>query len=210
MFNADHFPLWYKRAAEQVPGTFVYSIPFSTGTENATKPYMAGGTLYIKYKFYQLQNYSGFFAATWKPLEHLISWVTLHIKHILGTHLFLPNIPRVTDWDFYSFLPLLYCFSAAQCSARWRREHSAAVSRAFTTFSLLMTPLTTPLSPLLPEMTNHSKCFRVIEVIWLPGLRYRDVMDWRCKRLWGRQMSGGLHLVERRCHLKKCPSSLQL
>lgn len=31
VFNADHFPLWYKRAAEQVPGTFVYSIPFSTG-----------------------------------------------------------------------------------------------------------------------------------------------------------------------------------
>uniref|UniRef100_A0A3B3YUS0 VWFA domain-containing protein n=1 Tax=Poecilia mexicana TaxID=48701 RepID=A0A3B3YUS0_9TELE len=30
VFNADHFPLWYRRAAEQVPGTFVYSIPFST------------------------------------------------------------------------------------------------------------------------------------------------------------------------------------
>lgn len=35
VFNADHFPLWYKRAAEQVPGTFIYSIPFSTG-ENKT------------------------------------------------------------------------------------------------------------------------------------------------------------------------------
>ncbi|XP_061583138.1 voltage-dependent calcium channel subunit alpha-2/delta-3 isoform X3 [Cololabis saira] len=34
VFNADHFPLWYKRAAEQVPGTFVYSIPFSTALEN--------------------------------------------------------------------------------------------------------------------------------------------------------------------------------
>ncbi|XP_015203820.1 voltage-dependent calcium channel subunit alpha-2/delta-3 isoform X2 [Lepisosteus oculatus] len=34
VFNADHFPLWYKRAAEQVPGTFVYSLPFSAGTEN--------------------------------------------------------------------------------------------------------------------------------------------------------------------------------
>jgi len=31
VFNADHFPLWYKRAAEQVPGTFIYSIPFSSG-----------------------------------------------------------------------------------------------------------------------------------------------------------------------------------
>uniref|UniRef100_A0A7N8XJU6 Calcium voltage-gated channel auxiliary subunit alpha2delta 3 n=1 Tax=Mastacembelus armatus TaxID=205130 RepID=A0A7N8XJU6_9TELE len=30
VFNADHFPLWYKRAAEQVPGTFVYSLPFNT------------------------------------------------------------------------------------------------------------------------------------------------------------------------------------
>uniref|UniRef100_A0AAV2M7M0 VWFA domain-containing protein n=1 Tax=Knipowitschia caucasica TaxID=637954 RepID=A0AAV2M7M0_KNICA len=34
VFNADHFPLWYKTAAEQVPGTFVYSIPFSTAFEN--------------------------------------------------------------------------------------------------------------------------------------------------------------------------------
>uniref|UniRef100_A0AAQ5YC36 VWFA domain-containing protein n=1 Tax=Amphiprion ocellaris TaxID=80972 RepID=A0AAQ5YC36_AMPOC len=31
VFNADHFPLWYKRAAEQVPGTFVYSLPFNIG-----------------------------------------------------------------------------------------------------------------------------------------------------------------------------------
>ncbi|XP_071205068.1 voltage-dependent calcium channel subunit alpha-2/delta-3 isoform X2 [Salvelinus alpinus] len=34
VFNADHFPLWYKRAAEQVPGTFVYSLPFNTGKDN--------------------------------------------------------------------------------------------------------------------------------------------------------------------------------
>ncbi|XP_055788423.1 voltage-dependent calcium channel subunit alpha-2/delta-3 isoform X1 [Salvelinus fontinalis] len=36
VFNADHFPLWYKRAAEQVPGTFVYSLPFNTGKDNNT------------------------------------------------------------------------------------------------------------------------------------------------------------------------------
>ncbi|XP_063072707.1 voltage-dependent calcium channel subunit alpha-2/delta-3 [Engraulis encrasicolus] len=34
VFNADHFPLWYKRAAEQVPGTFVYAIPFSSVMDN--------------------------------------------------------------------------------------------------------------------------------------------------------------------------------
>ncbi|CAG07339.1 unnamed protein product [Tetraodon nigroviridis] len=34
VFNADHFPLWYKRAAEQVPGTFIYSLPFNTASEN--------------------------------------------------------------------------------------------------------------------------------------------------------------------------------
>ncbi|KAF4093540.1 hypothetical protein AMELA_G00003140 [Ameiurus melas] len=34
VFNADHFPLWYKRAAEQVPGTFIYSIPFSAAQDN--------------------------------------------------------------------------------------------------------------------------------------------------------------------------------
>uniref|UniRef100_A0A8D3A1X8 Calcium voltage-gated channel auxiliary subunit alpha2delta 3 n=1 Tax=Scophthalmus maximus TaxID=52904 RepID=A0A8D3A1X8_SCOMX len=33
VFNADHFPLWYKRAAEQVPGTFVYSLPFNTALD---------------------------------------------------------------------------------------------------------------------------------------------------------------------------------
>lgn len=37
VFNADHFPLWYKRAAEQVPGTFIYSIPFNTGMQNKTR-----------------------------------------------------------------------------------------------------------------------------------------------------------------------------
>lgn len=31
IFNADHFPLWFRRAAEQIPGSFVYSIPFSPG-----------------------------------------------------------------------------------------------------------------------------------------------------------------------------------
>ncbi|ROI74352.1 Voltage-dependent calcium channel subunit alpha-2/delta-3 [Anabarilius grahami] len=34
VFSADHFPLWYKRAAEQVPGTFIYSLPFNTASEN--------------------------------------------------------------------------------------------------------------------------------------------------------------------------------
>uniref|UniRef100_A0AAY4A3W3 VWFA domain-containing protein n=1 Tax=Denticeps clupeoides TaxID=299321 RepID=A0AAY4A3W3_9TELE len=31
VFNSDHFPLWYRRAAEQVPGTYVYAIPFTSG-----------------------------------------------------------------------------------------------------------------------------------------------------------------------------------
>lgn len=44
VFNADHFPLWYKRAAEQVPGTFVYSIPFSTGRVRAINLYLTGRT----------------------------------------------------------------------------------------------------------------------------------------------------------------------
>ena len=38
VFNADHFPLWYKRAAEQVPGTFVYSVPFSSGRTQLVRP----------------------------------------------------------------------------------------------------------------------------------------------------------------------------
>ncbi|KPP69225.1 hypothetical protein Z043_112027 [Scleropages formosus] len=35
-FSADRFPLWYRRAAEQLPGTFTYSIPFSTGSGPST------------------------------------------------------------------------------------------------------------------------------------------------------------------------------
>uniref|UniRef100_A0A8C6JVD4 Uncharacterized protein n=1 Tax=Melopsittacus undulatus TaxID=13146 RepID=A0A8C6JVD4_MELUD len=34
IFNADHFPLWYRRAAEQIPGSFVYSIPFKTANKS--------------------------------------------------------------------------------------------------------------------------------------------------------------------------------
>ncbi|XP_063064991.1 voltage-dependent calcium channel subunit alpha-2/delta-3 [Engraulis encrasicolus] len=34
VFTADHFPLWYKRAAEQIPGTFVYSLSIHPGNEN--------------------------------------------------------------------------------------------------------------------------------------------------------------------------------
>uniref|UniRef100_A0A3Q3J458 VWFA domain-containing protein n=1 Tax=Monopterus albus TaxID=43700 RepID=A0A3Q3J458_MONAL len=51
VFNADHFPLWYKRAAEQVPGTFVYSIPFSTGIQNKTSDHTVG--IQMKLGFFQ-------------------------------------------------------------------------------------------------------------------------------------------------------------
>uniref|UniRef100_A0AAY4A542 VWFA domain-containing protein n=1 Tax=Denticeps clupeoides TaxID=299321 RepID=A0AAY4A542_9TELE len=34
VFNSDHFPLWYRRAAEQVPGTYVYAIPFTSASQN--------------------------------------------------------------------------------------------------------------------------------------------------------------------------------
>ncbi|XP_055503491.1 voltage-dependent calcium channel subunit alpha-2/delta-3 isoform X1 [Leucoraja erinacea] len=34
IFTADHFPLWYRKSAEQLPGTFVYSIPFRPEAEN--------------------------------------------------------------------------------------------------------------------------------------------------------------------------------
>lgn len=42
IFNADHFPLWYRRAAEQIPGSFVYSIPFSTGGPGHLQFHSAG------------------------------------------------------------------------------------------------------------------------------------------------------------------------
>uniref|UniRef100_A0A4W6EVE5 Calcium channel, voltage dependent, alpha2/delta subunit 3 n=1 Tax=Lates calcarifer TaxID=8187 RepID=A0A4W6EVE5_LATCA len=52
VFNADHFPLWYKRAAEQVPGTFIYSIPFSTGIQNRKQGSRSVG-IQMKLEFFQ-------------------------------------------------------------------------------------------------------------------------------------------------------------
>uniref|UniRef100_A0A671YMH1 Calcium channel, voltage dependent, alpha2/delta subunit 3 n=1 Tax=Sparus aurata TaxID=8175 RepID=A0A671YMH1_SPAAU len=53
VFNADHFPLWYKRAAEQVPGTFVYSIPFSTGMQNKKTHTRHAVGIQMKLEFFQ-------------------------------------------------------------------------------------------------------------------------------------------------------------
>ncbi|XP_041446903.1 voltage-dependent calcium channel subunit alpha-2/delta-3 isoform X8 [Xenopus laevis] len=47
IFNADHFPLWYRRAAEQIPGSFVYSIPFSTGSENKSNVVTASTSIQL-------------------------------------------------------------------------------------------------------------------------------------------------------------------
>uniref|UniRef100_A0A8D3E3Q5 Calcium channel, voltage dependent, alpha2/delta subunit 3 n=1 Tax=Scophthalmus maximus TaxID=52904 RepID=A0A8D3E3Q5_SCOMX len=62
VFNADHFPLWYKRAAEQVPGTFIYSIPFSSVVLASTaiqllddrkSPIVAAVGIQMKLEFFQ-------------------------------------------------------------------------------------------------------------------------------------------------------------
>nr|XP_020826276.1 voltage-dependent calcium channel subunit alpha-2/delta-3 isoform X4 [Phascolarctos cinereus] len=47
IFNADHFPLWYRRAAEQIPGSFVYSIPFSVGTANKSNVVTASTSIQL-------------------------------------------------------------------------------------------------------------------------------------------------------------------
>ncbi|XP_078207326.1 voltage-dependent calcium channel subunit alpha-2/delta-3 isoform X20 [Callithrix jacchus] len=47
IFNADHFPLWYRRAAEQIPGSFVYSIPFSTGPVNKSNVVTASTSIQL-------------------------------------------------------------------------------------------------------------------------------------------------------------------
>ncbi|XP_072845734.2 voltage-dependent calcium channel subunit alpha-2/delta-3 isoform X4 [Pogona vitticeps] len=47
IFNADHFPLWYRRAAEQIPGSFVYSIPFSTGKANKSNVVTASTSIQL-------------------------------------------------------------------------------------------------------------------------------------------------------------------
>ncbi|XP_038668707.1 voltage-dependent calcium channel subunit alpha-2/delta-3 isoform X5 [Scyliorhinus canicula] len=47
IFTADHFPLWYRKSAEQLPGTFVYSIPFSTGAANKSNVVTASTTVQL-------------------------------------------------------------------------------------------------------------------------------------------------------------------
>uniref|UniRef100_A0A8C5BE17 Calcium channel, voltage dependent, alpha2/delta subunit 3 n=1 Tax=Gadus morhua TaxID=8049 RepID=A0A8C5BE17_GADMO len=53
VFNADHFPLWYKRAAEQVPGTFVYSVPFSSGRTKLVRPSKSTVGIQMKLEYFQ-------------------------------------------------------------------------------------------------------------------------------------------------------------
>nr|XP_023957721.1 voltage-dependent calcium channel subunit alpha-2/delta-4 [Chrysemys picta bellii] len=38
IFTMDHFPLWYRRAAEHPPGSFIYSITSEEGAEGGSKP----------------------------------------------------------------------------------------------------------------------------------------------------------------------------
>lgn len=47
-----------------------------------------------------------------QQLENLLDTSPLEkTKHNLGTYLYLLNIPRDLDCEFYRFLPLPYCFS---------------------------------------------------------------------------------------------------
>lgn len=62
VFSADHFPLWYKRAAEQVPGTFIYSLPFHTGdythkTGSLITLISLTICIYLLIKFFKLLQY---------------------------------------------------------------------------------------------------------------------------------------------------------
>uniref|UniRef100_A0A3Q1G9R8 Calcium voltage-gated channel auxiliary subunit alpha2delta 3 n=1 Tax=Acanthochromis polyacanthus TaxID=80966 RepID=A0A3Q1G9R8_9TELE len=89
VFNADHFPLWYKRAAEQVPGTFVYSLPFNIGSENKSvvlastaiqllderkSPIAAAVGIQMKLEFFQKK----FWTASRQVSQPFFSSSTLH------------------------------------------------------------------------------------------------------------------------------------
>uniref|UniRef100_A0A3Q0SAR1 Calcium voltage-gated channel auxiliary subunit alpha2delta 3 n=1 Tax=Amphilophus citrinellus TaxID=61819 RepID=A0A3Q0SAR1_AMPCI len=53
VFNADHFPLWYKRAAEQVPGTFVYSLTHMTCSCLSVTASLTAVGIQMKLEFFQ-------------------------------------------------------------------------------------------------------------------------------------------------------------
>lgn len=107
---------------------------------------------------------SGNYKATWKPLV---------VAALYHRHFGSPSVSPIHAWvmhcEFHRFLPLHHCFSTAPMfrPAGGRREHSGTFSRTFTICSRVMSPLTTPVLPLLPEMSNYSQRFRIIGVIWL-------------------------------------------
>ncbi|XP_061407914.1 voltage-dependent calcium channel subunit alpha-2/delta-3-like [Lethenteron reissneri] len=37
VFTMDHFPIWYRRAAEQPPGTIIYTVPYQAGAKRNKK-----------------------------------------------------------------------------------------------------------------------------------------------------------------------------
>uniref|UniRef100_A0A8C2BMJ9 Calcium channel, voltage dependent, alpha2/delta subunit 3 n=1 Tax=Cyprinus carpio TaxID=7962 RepID=A0A8C2BMJ9_CYPCA len=100
VFNADHFPLWYKRAAEQVAGTFVYSIPFSSGGENKSvvlastaiqllddrkSPIVAAVGIQMKLEFFQRKFWTASRQVNQSLLNHLF-------KLLFYTNLFFGEV----------------------------------------------------------------------------------------------------------------------
>uniref|UniRef100_A0A8D0GQL3 Calcium voltage-gated channel auxiliary subunit alpha2delta 3 n=1 Tax=Sphenodon punctatus TaxID=8508 RepID=A0A8D0GQL3_SPHPU len=101
IFNADHFPLWYRRAAEQIPGNFVYSIPFSTVQYSTVADYSNNlqitNTVGIQMKldFFQRKFWTAI------TLCHVLEYASLNCTHtVMSKLLTMDSFKRITLYDY--------------------------------------------------------------------------------------------------------------
>uniref|UniRef100_A0A8C0Y0S9 Calcium channel, voltage dependent, alpha2/delta subunit 3 n=1 Tax=Cyprinus carpio carpio TaxID=630221 RepID=A0A8C0Y0S9_CYPCA len=153
VFNADHFPLWYKRAAEQVAGTFVYSIPFSSGGENKSvvlastaiqllddrkSPIVAAVGIQMKLEFFQRKFWTASRQVNQSLLNHLFKllfYTNLFFGEVEGTVmnklLLMGSFKKINLYDYQA---LCKEFAGSSDSARTLLD-------PFTTVKWLLTEL---------------------------------------------------------------------
>uniref|UniRef100_A0A8B9IKW3 Calcium voltage-gated channel auxiliary subunit alpha2delta 3 n=1 Tax=Anser cygnoides TaxID=8845 RepID=A0A8B9IKW3_ANSCY len=92
IFNADHFPLWYRRAAEQIPGSFVYSIPFSTAVG-----------IQMKLEFFQRKFWTASRQVCFKSKFFLLLNPYSVIQHLILFRILYAVLPMLTSRFFFFF-----------------------------------------------------------------------------------------------------------
>uniref|UniRef100_A0A8C5I4C3 Calcium channel, voltage dependent, alpha2/delta subunit 3 n=1 Tax=Gouania willdenowi TaxID=441366 RepID=A0A8C5I4C3_GOUWI len=183
VFNADHFPLWYKRAAEQVPGTFVYSIPFSTGNKSVVlastaiqllddrkSPIVAAVGIQMKLEFFQRK-----FWTACRQVTNRVPHLCLHVS---------------TDIDAFCVLCLVYvCVCVCVCVCVTTASCFALLSAQRSRGKTMMVPCDTEYPAFVSERTIKETtgniecdgCFRSFVIQQIPSSNlFMVVVDNKC------------------------------